>query len=52
MRNICKIHIPETKYMKMAQRGFDIELRKKFQGMEFRDFYELAAKVTNYEELL
>ena len=32
--------------MIMAQRGLDIELRKKFQGMEFRDFYELAAKVT------
>ena len=36
----------------MAQRGLDIELRKKFQGMGFRDFYELAAKVTEYEELL
>ena len=36
----------------MAQRGLDIELRKKFQGMEFRDFYELAAKVIEYEELL
>ena len=29
-----------------------MELRKKFQGMEFRDFYELVAKVTEYEELL
>ena len=38
--------------MKMAQRGLDIELRKKFQGMEFCDFYELAAKVSEYEELL
>ena len=38
--------------MKMTQRGLDIELRKKFQGLEFRDFYELAAKVTEYEELL
>ena len=36
----------------MAQRGLDIELRVKFQGMEFRDFYELVAKVTEYEELL
>ena len=42
----------ETEYVKIAQRGLDIELRKKFQGMEFRDFYELAAKVTKYEELL
>ena len=38
--------------MKIAHRGLDIELRKKFQGMEFREFYELAAKVTEYEELL
>ena len=36
----------------MAHRGLDIELRKKLQGMEFRDFYELAAKVTEYEEPL
>ena len=36
----------------MAQRGLDIKLRKKFQGMDFRDFYELAAKVSKYEELL
>ena len=36
----------------MAQKGLDIKLRKKFEGMEFRDFYELAAKVIEYEELL
>ena len=36
----------------MAQRGLDIELRKKFQDMEFINFYELAAKVAEYEELL
>ena len=52
MRNRCKIHLPETKYVKMAQRGLDIESRKKFEGMEFRDFYELGTKVTDYEELL
>ena len=51
-RNICKIHLPKTEYMKMTQRGLNIELRKKFQGMEFRDFYELPSKVTEYEELL
>ena len=38
--------------MKMDKRDFDIELRKKFQGKKFRNFYELAAKVTKYEELL
>ena len=52
MRDRCKIHLPDTEYMKMAQRGLDIELRKKFQGMEFIDFYELETKVTEYEELL
>ena len=52
MRNKCKIHLSKIEYVKMTQRGLDIELRKKFQGMEFRDFYELAAKVTEYEELL
>ena len=36
----------------MAQKGLYIELRKKFQGTEFCDFYELAAKVSEYEELL
>ena len=36
----------------MAQRGLDIGLRKKFQGMKFRDFYDLTAKVIEYEELL
>ena len=52
MRTICKIHLLEIEYVKMAQRGLDIKLRKKFQGMEFRDFYELATKVIEYEELL
>ena len=52
MINRCKIHLLETEYVKMARRGLDIELRKKFQGMQFRDFYELIVKVTEYEELL
>ena len=33
-------------------RYMNIDLRKKFQCMEFRYFYELAAKVIEYEELL
>ncbi|KAF2318178.1 hypothetical protein GH714_002174 [Hevea brasiliensis] len=52
MRNKCKVFLPKIEYVKMAQRGLDIKLRKKFQGMGFRDFYELAAKVVKYEELL
>lgn len=52
MKNRCKVFLPETEFVKMAQKGLDFELRKKFQGMEFRDFFELAAKVAEYEELL
>ena len=51
MRNRYKIHLPKIEYVKMAQRGLDIELGKKFQGMEFIDFYEFTAKVTEYEKL-
>ena len=29
-----------------------MEFRKKFQGIEFRDFYELAGKVTKYDKLI
>ena len=36
----------------MTQKGLDIELRKKFQGSEFREFYELVAKVIEYAKLL
>ena len=28
MKNKCNIHLPETEYVKMAQRGLNIELRK------------------------
>ena len=52
MRNRCKAHFLEIEYVKKAQRGLDIELRKKFQGMEFGDFYVFVAKVIEYEELL
>ncbi|XP_073033796.1 uncharacterized protein [Primulina eburnea] len=52
MKNRCKVFLPETEFVKMAQKGLDFELRKKFQGMEFWDFFKLAAKVAEYEELL
>ncbi|XP_075473940.1 uncharacterized protein LOC142504997 [Primulina tabacum] len=52
MKNRCKVFLPETEFMKMVQKGLDFGLRKKFQGMEFNDFFELDAKVVEYEELL
>ena len=52
MKNRYKIFLYELECVKMAQRCLNIKLRKKFQGMEFRDFYDLVAKVTAYAELL
>ncbi|GKV50000.1 hypothetical protein SLEP1_g56718 [Rubroshorea leprosula] len=48
----CRVALPEQEFVKLAQNGLDIELRKKFEGMEFRDFYELSYKVARYENLL
>ncbi len=52
MRNMCKMFLSKIEYVKMALWGLDIKLQKKFQGMELRDFNELATKVAEYEELL
>ncbi|GKV29945.1 hypothetical protein SLEP1_g38818 [Rubroshorea leprosula] len=48
----CRVALPEQEFFKLAQNGLDIKLRKKFEGMEFRDFYELSYKVAQYENLL
>ena len=50
MRNKCQMHLLEIEYVTIGQRRLDIELKKKFQDMEFKDFYELAIKVTKYVE--
>ncbi|GKV02846.1 hypothetical protein SLEP1_g15232 [Rubroshorea leprosula] len=47
-----RVALPEQEFVKLAQNGLDIELRKKFEGMEFRDFFELSYKVARYENLL
>ncbi|GKU99938.1 hypothetical protein SLEP1_g12712 [Rubroshorea leprosula] len=44
--------LTEQEFVKLAQNGLDIELGKKFEGMEFRDFFELSYKVARYENLL
>ncbi|GKV51959.1 hypothetical protein SLEP1_g58572 [Rubroshorea leprosula] len=48
----CRVALPEQEFVKLAQNGLEIELRKKFEGMEFRDFFELSYKVARYENLL
>ncbi|GKU96957.1 hypothetical protein SLEP1_g10138 [Rubroshorea leprosula] len=40
----CRVALPKQEFVKLAQNGLDIELRKKFEGMEFRDFFELSYK--------
>ncbi|GKV11050.1 hypothetical protein SLEP1_g22336 [Rubroshorea leprosula] len=45
----CRVALLEQKFVKLAQNGLDIELRKKFEGMKFRDFFELSYKVARYE---
>ncbi|GKV34835.1 hypothetical protein SLEP1_g43177 [Rubroshorea leprosula] len=40
----CRVALLEQEFVKLAQNGLDIELRKKFEGMEFRDFFELSYK--------
>lgn len=44
--------LPEFEYVKMTQKRFDFELRKKLQEVEFRDFYKLTTKLSKYKELL
>lgn len=36
--------MPETKIMRMTQNGLEFELRKKFEGMEFKDSFELSSR--------
>ncbi|GKV43113.1 hypothetical protein SLEP1_g50447 [Rubroshorea leprosula] len=48
----CRVALPEQEFVKLAQKGLDIELRKKFEGIKFRDFFELSYKVAHYENLL
>ncbi|GKV13734.1 hypothetical protein SLEP1_g24718 [Rubroshorea leprosula] len=40
----CRVALPKQEFVKLAQNGLDIELRKKFEGMEFCDFFELSYK--------
>jgi len=52
VRNKCRVTLLEEEFVWLAQNGLDIELRKKFEGMEFRDYYEMSANVALYENLL
>ena len=38
--------------MKLAMSGLSYRLKKKFVGMEFGDLFQLATRVTRYEDIL
>ena len=44
VRNICKIHLLETEYVKLAQRGLDIELRKNSKVWNLKIFMNLQLR--------
>ncbi|KAM0981963.1 hypothetical protein ACFX2A_015243 [Malus domestica] len=51
-RNWCRVPLPEVEFVRLALNGFDIEYKKKFLGENFRDMYELAQHVEQYDYLL
>ena len=51
-RNKCRVILPESEFVRLAQNGLEFRLRKKFDSTEFRDLVELTYKVSRYEALL
>ncbi|CAL2270388.1 unnamed protein product [Prunus armeniaca] len=48
----CRIPMEERHLIQMAQTALKISMRKRFDGMLFRDLAKLADKASKYEELL
>ncbi|KAM2064636.1 hypothetical protein EV2_028545 [Malus domestica] len=51
-RNWCRVPLLEVKFVRLALNGLDVEYKKKFLGANFRDMYELAQHVKQYDYLL
>ncbi|KAM1179154.1 hypothetical protein ACFX2G_018760 [Malus domestica] len=51
-RNWCRVPLPEVEFVRLALNGLDVEYKKKFLGANFRDMYELAHHVEQYDYLL
>ena len=51
-KNRCHVYMPKIEKIRLAQNGLDFELRKKFEGMMFRDLFELSSRATSYEAIL
>ncbi|XP_059638807.1 uncharacterized protein LOC132281087 [Cornus florida] len=48
----CRVSLPEPEYIKLALNGPDIEHRKRFDGVEFQDLFNLANMDSRYEKIL
>ncbi|KAM2482124.1 hypothetical protein ACFX1W_039930 [Malus domestica] len=51
-RNWCRVPLPEVEFVRLALNGLDVEYKKKLLGENFRDMYELAQHVEQYDYLL
>ena len=51
-RNWCRVPLPEVEFVRLAWNGLDVEYKKKVLGANFRDMYELAQHVEQYDYLL
>ncbi|KAM2165535.1 hypothetical protein ACFX1R_039672 [Malus domestica] len=51
-RNWCRVPLLEVKFVGLALNRLDVEYKKKFLGANFRDMYELAQHVEQYDYLL
>ncbi|KAM2185621.1 hypothetical protein ACFX1Q_030603 [Malus domestica] len=52
VRNWCRMPLPEVEFVRLALNDLDVEYKKKFLGANFRDMYELAQHVEQYDHLL
>ena len=48
----CQTQLPESEHIRFAVNGLNFELRKKFEGVNFYDLFDLVDKATRYEGLL
>ncbi|XP_024199800.1 uncharacterized protein LOC112202998 [Rosa chinensis] len=51
-RNKCIVNLGELEFVRIAQQGLNYELRKKYEGVDIRDIFELTTSVARYEAII
>ncbi|KAM1804003.1 hypothetical protein ACFX12_029919 [Malus domestica] len=51
-KNWCRVPLPEVEFVRLTLNGLNVEYKKKFLGANFRDMYELAQNVEQYDYFL